>query len=91
MYKRKERKNCTSIVQFPGHDTLQEKEFRMFQSPKPNKCIITPPLQRVRVPEHKDKEEKNPKTESQEPTQGADDTQHKQNQIMHGIAATYSQ
>ena len=37
------------------------------------------------------KAEKNPKTESQEPPQSADDTQHEQNQIMHGVAATYSQ
>ena len=34
MYRIKERKNCTIIVQFPGHDTLQEKENRMFKSPR---------------------------------------------------------
>ena len=52
MYRIKERKNFTIIVQFPGHDTLQEKKIECSSHQKPSKHINPlHPLQLLHAPE----------------------------------------
>ena len=65
-------KKCTKRFQY---DTSQERMYKTCQ--KHSKRIITPPLRRVRVPEHERKKRKEKQnTDTEKPLQSANETHH---------------